>query len=84
MKIKVKFFFDFQEITGKKEVEIEIEKEVNIKEFIKLLEDYFPEIKKITKYPEDYAVMLNSEHSKLTTNLKNRDVIDVFTIIDGG
>jgi len=84
MIITVKFFFDFQEITGKKEVEIEIEKKVTIRAFIQLLEDYFPEIKKITKYPEDYSILLNSEHAKLTTNLKNKDIIDLFSIIDGG
>lgn len=84
MKITVKFFFDFQEITGKNEVEIEIEEKVTIQAFIRLLENYFPEIKKITKYPEDYSVLLNSEHAKLTTNLKDKDIIDLFSIIDGG
>jgi molybdopterin converting factor small subunit len=84
MKIKVKFFFDFQEIIRKKEVEIKIEKKVTIEEFIQILENYFPEIKKITMYPEDYGVLLNSEHAKMTTYLKENDVIDLFSIIDGG
>jgi len=48
------------------------------------LEEHFPEIKKITKYPEDYSVLLNSEYAKLSTNLKNKDVVDLFNIIDGG
>lgn len=83
-KIKVKYFFDFRVITGKKEIEIEIEKGVNIKELIKLLETIFPKIKEITKYPEDFGILLNGEHAKVTTCLKHKDVIDLFTIIDGG
>ncbi|MDD4362993.1 MAG: hypothetical protein PHD33_02125 [Atribacterota bacterium] len=41
-------------------------------------------IKKITKYTEDYGVLLNGEHSKLKTNLKGNDIIDLFYIIDDG
>lgn len=84
MKITVKFFFDFQEITGKKEIEVEIEKEVTIKAFIKILEECLPEIKNITNYSEDYSILLKSEYAKLSTNLKNNDVLDLFSIIDGG
>jgi len=84
MKIKVRFFHDFREITGKKEIDIEINRTITIKDVLKILEDYFPGIKKITKYPEDYSVLLNNVYSKLTANLKDNDIVDLFIIIDGG
>jgi len=84
MKITVKFFFDFQEITGEKEIEIEIKKESTIKELIKLLEASFPGVKEITEHHEDYSVLLNGIHVNLTKKLKENDVIDLFSVIDGG
>lgn len=84
MKIKVRLFLDFKEIIGKKELEIELERDMTIQELIELLEDKFPGIKKVTKYPENYSTLLNSAYSKLTAQLRNEDIIDLFSVIDGG
>jgi len=84
MKIKVRLFLDFKEIIGEKKLEIEIKREVTIQELIELLEKSYPEIKKVTKYPENYSILLNSAYSKLTANLKDNDMIDLFSVIDGG
>jgi len=84
MKIKVILFLDFKKIIGKKELEIEIEKETTIKELIKILADSFPKMKKLIKYPENYSILLNGTYSKLSKTLKENDVVDLFTIIDGG
>lgn len=84
IKVTVKFFFDFENIIGEKEKEIEIVKATTIKELIELLEVNFPGIKKITKYHEDYSVLLNGIHVNLAKQLKEKDIIDLFTIIDGG
>ena len=84
MKIKIRLFLDFKEIIGKKELKLEIKREVTIRELIELLEKSYPKIKKVTKYPENYSILLNSTYSKLTANLKENDVIDLFSVIDGG
>ena len=84
MKVVVKFFYEFQKITGKKEIEIEIKKNSTIQDLIKFLETIYPGIKYITEYHEDYSVLLNGIHVNPTKTLKEKDVIDLFTIIDGG
>jgi len=84
MKIKVRLLADFKEISGKKDFEIEIEREMTIKELIKLLIDNSPGMKKLTKYPENYSVLLNGTYSRLTETLKENDVIDLFRVLDGG
>ena len=43
--LKVRLFLDFKEIIRKKDFEIVIEREMTIKELIKLLVDSFSEIK---------------------------------------
>lgn len=80
MKIKVRLFSDFRKVTGRKDLEIEIEREMTIKELMKLLVDSFPEMKKL-KY---YSILLNGNYSKETETLKDSDVIDLFTVILGG
>lgn len=84
MKVVVNFFYEFQKITGRKEIEIEIKKNSTIQELIKLLETIYPGIKNLTEYHEDYSMLLNGIHVNPTKRLEDRDVIDLFTIIDGG
>jgi len=80
MKIKIRFFSDFRKVTGRKDLEVEIEKEMTIKELIKLLMNDNPKMKEL-RY---YSILLNGNYSKETEILKNNDVIDLFTVILGG
>jgi len=84
MKIRIRLFSDFQEVFRKKNLEIEVENEITIMELIKLLTIRFPKMEKLTKYPEYYSILLNGRYSKLTQILKDNDVVDLFTVIEGG
>jgi len=75
MQIKVKLFASLRNQIGKKELEINISDQDNVRNVVKSLN---------LSEKDNLITMINGVHCKLNQNLNDGDVLSVFPMIAGG
>ena len=75
MQIKVKLFASLRNQIGKKELEINISDQDNVRNVVKSLN---------LSEKDNLITMINGVHCKLNQNLNDGDVLSIFPMIAGG
>jgi molybdopterin converting factor small subunit len=75
MQIKVKLFASLRNRVGKKEVEMDISDQDQIRDIVKTLN---------LSEEENFITMINGVHCKLDQSLNDGDVLSIFPMIAGG
>jgi molybdopterin converting factor subunit 1 len=79
--LKLLFFASLKDLTGKSEMEIELEGETSVREVLQQLETRFPRIK---KYEPVLLVAVNQEYSNLDAMVSPGDEVSFFPPVSGG
>jgi len=75
MQIKVKLFASLRNQIGKKELDLDISDQKNVRDIIKVLN---------LSEQDNFITMINGVHCKLEHNLNDGDVLSIFPMIAGG
>lgn len=81
MKIKLRFYSEFREITGKGEMEIEIVDGATIRDVMELLKEKYPEIREMERIT---LFSLNHRYARIDDKLKDGDELAIFPPVEGG
>lgn len=81
MKIKVKLFARYQELTGTREAELEAQAGTTVAGLKKLLKDYFPQLKNSAG---SLVIAVNNEFTDNNQVLKEGDDVAVLPPFSGG
>ncbi len=81
MKVKVKLFARYREITNTKEIELEIQPGTTVAKLKKVLKDYFPQLKNLDN---NLIIAVNSEFTEDNQILKENDQIALLPPLSGG
>ena len=82
MKIKIKFFTFFGNLSGVDKTELYLQQGATVKDALEKLVDDFPKLKRWL--PQYVWVFINGNYVELRTQLKNDDEIALFPPIAGG
>ena len=82
MKIKIKFFTFFGNLSGVDKTELYLQQGATVKDALEKLVDAFPKLKRWL--PQYVWVFINGNYVELRTQLKNDDEIALFPPIAGG
>ncbi|HEX9975137.1 MAG TPA: MoaD/ThiS family protein [bacterium] len=75
MHIKVKLFASLRNQVGKKELDLDISDQKNVRDVIKVLN---------LSEKDNFITMINGVHCKMDHNLNDGDVLSIFPMIAGG
>ena len=75
MHIKVKLFASLRNQVGKKELDLDISDQKNVRDVIKVLN---------LSEQDNFITMINGVHCKMDHNLNDGDVLSIFPMIAGG
>ena len=82
MKIKVRFFTFFGNLSGVDKTELYLHQGATVKDALEKIADDFPKLKKWV--PQHVWTFINGNYTNLRTQLKNDDEISLFPPIAGG
>lgn len=80
MKIKIRYFGQFRDITGKTEEELEVKNGITVEELRDLVRGIYPKI----AAKREVLVALNSTFTALDVVIKQEDKVAFFPPVSGG
>lgn len=80
MHIKTLFFGTVKDITNSNSLELEVNKDINIKQFVVLLQEKFTNF----PYIDDFTVAVNEEYVEKYFILKDNDIVAIIPPVSGG
>ena len=80
MEIKTLFFGIIKDITGLNSIEIEVNTDINIEQFVVLLQERF------SNFPDigNFTVAVNEEYKEKDYILKRNDIVAIIPPVSGG
>jgi len=88
--MKIRFFKPFDELSGRDEIDLDLEKPVKVKEILGMIEKKVPPFQKFLRKDEDevlnfFVVLVRGDEIlKLDDTVQNRDTVKVLPPISGG
>ncbi|MCD6544787.1 MAG: MoaD/ThiS family protein [Flavobacteriaceae bacterium] len=80
MYIKTLFFGILKDITNSNSLELEIDKDINIEQFVNVLQEKFKDFPNI----DDFTVAVNEEYVERNFIIKENDIIAIIPPVSGG
>ena len=81
MRVRVKFFAYTREITGRKEMEIDVKETARLGDILDILVEKFPALE---RYRDEIKMAINHEYAPLETALRERDEVAILPPVSGG
>lgn len=81
MRVRVKFFAYTREITGRKEMEMEVNEAARLGDILDILVERFPALK---SYREEIKMAINHEYAPLETAVRDGDEVAILPPVSGG
>jgi molybdopterin converting factor subunit 1 len=80
MRVKVRYFGQFRDITGKQDEILEVEKDITVIRIRELIREIYPKI----RAKEDILVAVNGSFVPLDQVIKGSDEVALFPPVSGG
>ncbi len=84
-KVRVNLFAQFRELTGVKQVEMELEEGATIWDMLQKIEELYPKMKgRLTSEGAQYVLMKGGKWPKREDRVEDGDVYALFPVVGGG